>query len=115
MAYTEPPDIASGDIWDRDDFQTYIVDNIVALKALISTGAASLTLTADDLVVGTSAGTLGTLDVDDGDLIIGTSGAVATLSVGENNEVLTASSDEVTWATIAAPTIDHILYFALGT
>ena len=114
MAYTEPPDFNAGDIWDRDDVQTYIIDNIKALFDLLSLSGSALTLEPDDLVVGTSEGTLGTLSLDDGDLVTARAGAISALAPADDGDILELVSGAPTWESPPAPSIDHISYFIFG-
>ena len=88
MGYTVPPNVTSGDTWDLDDFNTYVVDNITALYALLSESAATLSLGTDYVVVGSDDDTIQGLQLGTGDLVVGSASGVTTLGPGSNGQIL---------------------------
>ena len=111
MGYTVPPNVTSGDTWDLDDFNTYVVDNITALYALLSASAVTLSLGTDYVVIGSDDDTIQGLQLATGDLVVGSSSGVTTLGPGSNGQVLGIASGVPAYIDLDIP--EH-LFYSLG-
>ena len=104
MGYTVPSNVVSGETWDLDDFNTFVVDNITALYALLSASVATLSLGVDNIVVGSADDTLSGLELDTGYLVVGSSSGVTTLAPGSNGQVLSVESEVPSYIDLELPT-----------
>ena len=86
MAYTEPPNVQAGDTWTAEDFQKYVLDNIIALNDSIG-GGGGTTFDTDDVVTGSGTG-LEATQVQKGGIVYGTGTDIAVLAPGRTGQVL---------------------------
>ena len=97
--FTNIPTPVAGDEWNRSEFILYVVNNLNALKDLITGNVPGTTFAENDVVIGADAGALAGVDLSNGALLVGGATTPVALAIGTPGQRLRAVNGVVTWVT----------------